>query len=224
MVSRLFRICRIQWWCSFCLFFDQNYSFWASLVQKVKVVSLSWNLVLRLINFEYAEFNGGVYFLSFRPKIPFFVKFCPKIQNCLYIVTFGTQSNLDMQNSMAMLTFPLPYRKHPFWGNWIKKIKIFSLRWNLVPRLIRISRIQWWCTLFLFLTRDNCSGQNLKLFVQSKIWYLELFEYEEFNGDVDFFSVFVWKYPCLGKLFQKIKIVCWSWNLIPRLIWVIKIW
>ena len=27
----------------------------------------------------------------------------------------------------------------------------------------------------------------------------------------------VWKYPCLGKLFQKIKIVCWSWSLEARL-------
>ena len=36
-------------------------------------------------------------------------------------------------------------------------------------------------------------------------------------GDVCFFC-FVWKYPCLRKLFQKIKIVGLSWNLWPRLI------
>ena len=32
-----------------------------------------------------------------------------------------------------------------------------------------------------------------------------------------FFSVLVWEYPCMGKLFQKVKIICWSWNLEPRL-------
>ena len=37
------------------------------------------------------------------------------------------------------------------------------------------------------------------------------------------FSVFVWKYPCLRKVFQKIKIACWSWNLKPRLIWICRI-
>ena len=37
------------------------------------------------------------------------------------------------------------------------------------------------------------------------------------------FSVFVWKYPCLRKLFQKIKLACWSWNLKPRII-LCKVW
>ena len=37
------------------------------------------------------------------------------------------------------------------------------------------------------------------------------------------FSVFVWKYPRLRKLFQKIKIACWSWNLKPRII-LCKVW
>ena len=32
------------------------------------------------------------------------------------------------------------------------------------------------------------------------------------------FCVFIWRYPCLSKWFQKVRIVCWSWNLKPRLI------
>ena len=41
-------------------------------------------------------------------------------------------------------------RKYPFWRNLVQKIKIVSLSWNLVPRLIRICIIQHWCFLFLF--------------------------------------------------------------------------
>ena len=35
---------------------------------------------------------------------------------------------------------------------WPKKVKIVSLSWNLIPRPIRICRIQWWCSLFLLST------------------------------------------------------------------------
>ena len=38
-------------------------------------------------------------------------------------------------------------RKYPFGANLVQQIKIFSLNWNLVSRLIRIFRIQWWCSL-----------------------------------------------------------------------------
>ena len=37
-----------------------------------------------------------------------------------------------------------------FWKHLVQKIKVVSLRWNLVPRLIRLCRNQWWCSdLFL---------------------------------------------------------------------------
>ena len=37
--------------------------------------------------------------------------------------------------------------------------KIFSLSWNLVPTLIRMCEIHWWCSLFLFLTGNTLFGQ-----------------------------------------------------------------
>ena len=49
--------------------------------------------------------------------------------------------------------------KHPIWANLAQKIKIASLKWNLVPRAIRICRIHWWCSLFLFSARDSFFGQ-----------------------------------------------------------------
>ena len=36
-------------------------------------------------------------------------------------------------------------------------------------------------------------------------------------------DVFVWKYPCLGKLFKKIKTICSGWISGPRLIWICRI-
>ena len=48
-----------------------------------------------------------------------------------------------MQNSMVVFTFSLLERKQPFWVNLVRKIKIMSLRSNLVPRLIEVYRIQW---------------------------------------------------------------------------------
>ena len=40
---------------------NRKYHFWANLVQKIKIVSLSWQLVLT--QFEYKEFNGDVFVL-----------------------------------------------------------------------------------------------------------------------------------------------------------------
>ena len=55
-----------------------------------------------------------------------------------------------MQNSIVVFTFSVLHWKHPFWANLVHKIKIISLSWNLVPRLIWIYRIQWLYSLFLF--------------------------------------------------------------------------
>ena len=108
----------------------------------------------------------------------------------------------------------------------VQKIEIVNLSWNLVLRLIRICRIQGWCSLFLFLTRSTCCWIKFGPEIKSKIWYLDYFEYEEFSDDVHFLyfhlEVIIY-YFYLGKLFQKIKIVCWSWHLEPRLILTCRI-
>ena len=58
--------------------------------------------------------------------------------------------------------------ENPFWENLVQKIKIVSLSGNLVPRLIWICGVQWWCSLFLFLTINIFLGhiwsKNSKLF------------------------------------------------------------
>ena len=49
----------------------------------------------------------------------------------------------NMQNSMAVFNFSAFDWNYPFWANLVQIIEIVRLSWNLVPRLIRIRRIQW---------------------------------------------------------------------------------
>ena len=101
---------------------DQKYLFYANLVQNIKIVSLRWNLLSRLIrickiiSFEKAEFDGDFIFLSF----------------FLFFFFFAWDE------------------KSLFWTNLFQKIKIFRLSWNLLSRLIWICGIQWVMLTFLF--------------------------------------------------------------------------
>ena len=45
-----------------------------------------------------------VHFFSFRWETPFLGKFGPKHQNCQFKLKFGTQTNLNMKNSMLVFT------------------------------------------------------------------------------------------------------------------------
>ena len=47
-------------------------------------------------------------------------------------------SNLKLQNSIVKFTVSVFNQKYPFWANSIQIIKILSLNWNLVPKIISI--------------------------------------------------------------------------------------
>ena len=68
--------------------------------------------------------------------------------------------------------------KYAFGANLVQETKIVSLSSNLVPRLIWICRIQWCCSLFLFLTGNSFLGANF--IIESEVWYLRNFRYAEF--------------------------------------------
>ena len=53
--------------------------------------------------------------------------FFPKRKNCQFKQKFGTQTNLNMQNSMVLFTFLVFDQKYPFWGNLIQKKQKLSL-------------------------------------------------------------------------------------------------
>ena len=47
-------------------------------------------------------------------------------------------SNSKLQNSIVKFTVSVFNRKYPFWANSLQIIKILSLNWNLVPKIISI--------------------------------------------------------------------------------------
>ena len=65
-------------------------------------------------NLKCAEFSGYVHVFRFRPQIPFFGKFGSKNQNCWFILKFGTWTNSNLQNSMAIFNFSAFDWNYPF--------------------------------------------------------------------------------------------------------------
>ena len=55
--------------------------------------------------------------------------------------------------------FPFSTGNTLFEQIWPKKFKIVSLSWNLVPRLTRICRTQWWFHFFCFRRETHFSGK-----------------------------------------------------------------
>ena len=107
--------------------------------------------------------------------MPLLGKFDPKGQNYQFKLKFDAFTNSNMQNSMVVFTFLVFDQKCPFWVNLVQKVRIISLSWNLVPTLIRISRIQWWCSLSGF-DREYTFWANLvqKIKIFSLRWGLIL--------------------------------------------------
>ena len=96
--------------------FNRKYPFWINLVQNIKIGSLSWNLVTRLIRFQYAEFSCGVHFFQFR----LVAKVGPKHRNFQFKLKFGTKTNSHMQNSVVTCTFLFLTKDAVFGQIWSK--------------------------------------------------------------------------------------------------------
>ena len=89
----------------------------------------------------------------------FLEKFRLKSQNYHLKLKFSTYNNSNRQNSMVIFIRSVFSQKYPFWGNSFQNVKIIFLTGNLVPRLIRICRIQQWCSLFSYSTRNPLFGE-----------------------------------------------------------------
>ena len=85
--------------------------------------------------------------VCFRLEIPFWDKFGPKLQNCLFKLKFGTETILNLLNLMVILNFSCLDQKYPFWGNLVQKIQncLFNVEfrtntnlnmWNSIMMLI----------------------------------------------------------------------------------------
>ena len=126
---------------------------------------------------------------------------------------------------MVVFTFSIFDRNYPSWANLVQKIKFINLSWNLVPRVIRICTIQRWCWLFMFSTKNTLFGQiwskkkNCQFKLKPRlirIFIIQLW--------CSFFVAFDRKDFWGGKFVPKMfKIVCWIWNLEPRLFRICRI-
>ena len=159
-------------------------------------------------------------------EIPFLGKFGPKCQNYQLKLQFCTQTSSNMQNSMAVFTFSVFDRKYPFWKNLVQNIKIVSSRWNSSLKLIQICRIQWCCSLFLFLCGIPFLG---KFGPENQDCHLKLKFGTYTNSNIQnsmvvfTLSIFDQKYPFWANLVQKVKIISLSWNLVPTIIQTCRI-
>ena len=133
--------------------FDRKCPFWANLVQIVNIVSLRWNLIPRLIRICRVQWCSSLF--SFLTGNTLFGQIWSKNQTYYFKLKFGGQPNSSLEKLMMLFTFFVFDWKYPFGANLVQKIKIFSLRWNLILRIIRICKTQWWCSLFSFSTGNT---------------------------------------------------------------------
>ena len=76
---------------------------WANLVEKIKVVSLSRNLVPRLIRTCTIQWQCSLFL--FQTGTTLFGQIGPKTQNCQLKLRFGTYTSSNMQNAMVVFIF-----------------------------------------------------------------------------------------------------------------------
>ena len=116
---------------------------------------------------------------------------------------------------MVMSTFFVLNREWSSWEHLVETIKIVSLSWNLSRLIVRIRRIQWRCSVFLFLLcyylfwtnmvqKIKIARLNWNLKNSTQIWRIQLW-----------CSLFLF---LNGSILFKLKLVCGSWNLEPIVI------
>ena len=143
----------------------EKHPFQANLGKKIKCFSLSSNPVLELKLFIWRNLNMPISMVVFTFSTFDGKHFVQKIKivslswNPVLWLKLATKPNSNMQISIVVFTCSILDGKDSFLANLVQKIKKNFLRWNLVPTLIRISRFEWWCSLFLFLTGNTLFGQ-----------------------------------------------------------------
>ena len=106
--------------------------------------------------------------------------------------------------------------KYLFWVNLVQKLKIISLSWNFVPRLIQICRIPWWCSLFLFSTGNTFLGkfgsknQNCQFELKFRTRLIWICKIKQKNDCVRFFC-FIPAKTFLDKSGQKLSVEAEMW-------------
>ena len=155
------------------LVFEWKYPFRANLVQKIKIISSSWNLVPALIRTCRIQWWYSLFLFL--------------IGNTLFRQIWSKKSKLSVEaeiwylHSFEYAEFNCGVHFFCFWvemlflGKFGPKDEIVSSRWNSRFKLFQICRIQWWRSLFLFLSGNTLFGQiwskKSKFLFQAEIWY-----------------------------------------------------
>ena len=119
--------------------------------------------------------HAQVRYFRFRPGNSLFEEIWSKKknQNYQFKLKFGIYTNSSMQNLIVVFILFVSDWKYLFWTNSVQKIIIVSLSWNLGPILIRICRIQWRCSLFLFFFHFwQTWSKKSEWSIYSENWYL----------------------------------------------------
>ena len=102
--------------------FNWKYLSWVNLVQKLKIISLSWYFVPRLIQIYRISWWCSLFLVLTENNL--LGKFGPKNQNCQFEPEFGTKTNLNKQNSKMMFNFSFSHYKYLSWANLVQKFRI----------------------------------------------------------------------------------------------------
>ena len=129
---------------------DWKKLFWANLIQKIKIVRLSWNLLM----FNSSQFNGDVHFLCFQPEISCLGKFVLKIKTLSLILNLVPRL-IWMQNSMVFI-FSVRLEV-PILGIFGPKNQIcqFKLKFDTYNHVHHILRLFCWLSKFSFYHKWN---------------------------------------------------------------------
>ena len=136
-----------------------------------------------------------------------FDNFAQKSQNYCFQLKFGSNINSNILNSIVVLTFSVLDGKHPFYANLVRKIKIVSLNWNCLIRLIKNLNMQNPVVVFSF------------SFLFFFFFWSDFFLFQMQNSVVvSSFSFLNWKHSFCLNLDQKFNFVSLNASLVPRLI------
>ena len=157
------------------------------MVQKVKIVSFSWNLVPKIVRRCRIQYSMVVFISSvFDRKYQFWSNLVEKAK------TVGSSWNsvpgrIQIGRIQWLYSISLFRPKTPFSGEMVHEIQNVILSWNLVPRLILICRIQWHCSLLFVLGRKHPFRANVvqKIKIVSLSWNSKS-EYHHWILHIDF--------------------------------------
>ena len=109
-----------------------------------------------------------------------------------------------MSNSMAVFTFFA--FEHHFFGNMVLNVRIISLNWNLVPRLIQICRVQRWSSLYCFqwkipfLHKFGPKSQNCQFKLKFRRYLVLRLKFSSAKG-ASFHPAFIGNCPTISHMF-----------------------